>query len=125
MGLTSADQVSERSSRLWWLRSSRLPGTGLSTTSFPPVSLSAIFSCSGESSGSRTKMVGVVRRRPIEELLKAWAEIMREAGRVPEDTGAQENLYHQIMRLKEVHYLAVFSLIYVGVEVSIGGMSVP
>ena len=50
---------------------------------------------------------------------------MREAGRVPEDTGAQENLYHQIMRLKEVHYLAVFSLIYVGVEVSIGGMGVP
>ena len=53
------------------------------------------------------------------------AEIMREAGRVPEDTGAQENLYRQIMRLKEVHYLAIFSLIYVGVEVSIGGMRVP
>lgn len=49
------------------------------------------------------------------------AAIMREAGRIPEDSGAQGNLYHQIMRLKEVHYLAMFSLIYVGVEVSIGG----
>ena len=49
---------------------------------------------------------------------------MREAGRVPEDTGAQENLYRQIMRLKEVHYLAIFSLIYVGVEVTIGSWSV-
>ena len=70
-------------------------------------------------------MVSISRRRSTEGLLKTFAEIMREAGRVPEDTGAQENLYHQIMRLKEVHYLAMFSLIYVGVEVSIGGMGAP
>lgn len=56
-----------------------------------------------------------------EEVLTVCAAIMREAGRVPEYSGAQENVYHQIMRLKEVHYLALFSLIYVGVEVSIGG----
>lgn len=46
---------------------------------------------------------------------------MADAGQAAEEAGANENLYHQIMRLKEVHYLAIFSLIYVGVEVSIGG----
>lgn len=50
---------------------------------------------------------------------------MADAGQEAEEGGASENLYHQIMRLKEVHYLAIFSLIYVGVEVSIGGVPHP
>ncbi|TFY68003.1 hypothetical protein EVJ58_g1273 [Rhodofomes roseus] len=48
-------------------------------------------------------------------------EVMTEAGQAVSEPGANENLYGQIMRLREVHYLAMFSLIYVGVEVSIGG----
>ncbi|PCH35199.1 MFS general substrate transporter [Wolfiporia cocos MD-104 SS10] len=47
--------------------------------------------------------------------------VMADAGQAAREAGESENLYHQIMRLKEVHFLAVFSLIYVGVEVSIGG----
>lgn len=46
---------------------------------------------------------------------------MADAGQPAEEEGAKERLYHQIMRLKEVHYLATFALIYVGTEVSIGG----
>ncbi|KAH9933057.1 MFS general substrate transporter [Fomitopsis serialis] len=53
--------------------------------------------------------------------LKDLDQIMAEAGEAVGEPGVNENLYHQIMRLKEVHYLAMFSLIYVGVEVSIGG----
>lgn len=46
---------------------------------------------------------------------------MADAGQAPEEAGASENLYRQIIRLKEVHYLALFGLLYVGAEVSIGG----
>jgi len=53
--------------------------------------------------------------------LKTLDDVMAEAGQAADEAGVNENLYHQIMRLKEVHYLAIFSLIYVGVEVSIGG----
>ncbi|KAF9816608.1 hypothetical protein IEO21_04009 [Rhodonia placenta] len=48
-------------------------------------------------------------------------DVMADAGQPAEEEGAKERLYHQIMRLKEVHYLATFALIYVGTEVSIGG----
>ena len=34
-----------------------------------------------------------------------------------------ENKYRQIFRIKEVHYLATFLLLYVGVAVTIGGMA--
>ncbi|KZT04502.1 MFS general substrate transporter [Laetiporus sulphureus 93-53] len=53
--------------------------------------------------------------------LKNYDAVMAETGQAADEPGQSENLYHQIMRLKEVHYLAIFSLIYVGVEVSIGG----
>ena len=33
------------------------------------------------------------------------------------------NKYKQIMGLREVHFLALFALIYVGVEVTMGGES--
>ncbi|CCL99206.1 uncharacterized protein FIBRA_01221 [Fibroporia radiculosa] len=52
---------------------------------------------------------------------KTQDDVMAEAGQAAEEPVTSDNLYHQIMRLKEVHYLAIFSLIYVGVEVSIGG----
>ena len=53
------------------------------------------------------------------------SEVMAEAGQAPDEPAESSNLYRQIMRLKELHYLAVFSLIYVGVEVSIGGTPLP
>ncbi|CCL99205.1 uncharacterized protein FIBRA_01220 [Fibroporia radiculosa] len=52
---------------------------------------------------------------------KTQSDAMAEAGQATEEPVTSGNLYRQIMRLKEVHYLATFSLIYVGVEVSIGG----
>lgn len=33
----------------------------------------------------------------------------------------EESKYRQIFRLREVHFLAIFILIYVGVEVTLGG----
>ena len=52
--------------------------------------------------------------------------VKREAGELgaePESTGS--NKYKQIMGLREVHFLSVFALIYVGVEVTIGSTSRP
>ncbi|KZT11418.1 MFS general substrate transporter [Laetiporus sulphureus 93-53] len=53
------------------------------------------------------------------------AELMEEAGQTvqtTEETAAPEgNVYRQILRRVEIHVLAIFCLIYVGVEVSIGG----
>ena len=37
------------------------------------------------------------------------------------DPGNEGNKYRQIFRLREVHLLAAFLLVYVGVEVTIGG----
>ncbi|PCH38265.1 MFS general substrate transporter [Wolfiporia cocos MD-104 SS10] len=51
-------------------------------------------------------------------------DVMAEAGEAPTEistSSSNDNLYHQILRLKEVHLLSLFCLIYVGVEVSIGG----
>jgi len=49
-------------------------------------------------------------------------DILAEAGQSPgETTTTSDNMYRQILRLKEVHILSIFALIYCGVEVSIGG----
>ncbi|OCH87228.1 MFS general substrate transporter [Obba rivulosa] len=49
-------------------------------------------------------------------------DVMAEAGAEAEEASAlRENKYRQILGLKEVHYLSTFALIYVGVEVSLGG----
>ncbi|PCH38276.1 MFS general substrate transporter [Wolfiporia cocos MD-104 SS10] len=52
------------------------------------------------------------------------SDVMAEAGEIIAEistTNSSDNLYHQILRLKEVHFLSLFCLIYVGVEVTIGG----
>ena len=50
---------------------------------------------------------------------------MLEIGQAPDPSDAErdngDNKYRQIFRLKEVHLLALFILIYVGVEVTLGG----
>ncbi|KAI0789470.1 MFS general substrate transporter [Abortiporus biennis] len=55
-------------------------------------------------------------------------ECLAEIGQFPEvpdsETRSNENLYKQIVRLKSLHLLAFFILVYVGVEVTLGGWSV-
>jgi fucose permease len=48
---------------------------------------------------------------------------MKECGITPINAESSErNLYKQIFGHKTVHYLAFFIFLYVGVEVTIGGM---
>ncbi|KAH9847459.1 MFS general substrate transporter [Lenzites betulinus] len=53
-------------------------------------------------------------------------DVMEEEGEVGvnENAVVDSNKYKQVLGLKEVHILSVFSLIYVGVEVTMGGWSV-
>lgn len=50
--------------------------------------------------------------------LECLAQIGQEAG---ERSTSEHSSFKQILRLKAVHYLAFFVLVYVGVEVTIGG----
>lgn len=52
------------------------------------------------------------------------AEIMADAGIAPEnesELGANSNRYRAMVNLRALHFLALFSLIYVGTEVTLGG----
>lgn len=51
------------------------------------------------------------------------AEVMEEEGEsgVSSEDVVDSNKYKLVLGLKEVHILAMFSLIYVGVEVTMGG----
>ncbi|KAI0822943.1 MFS general substrate transporter [Trametes gibbosa] len=53
-------------------------------------------------------------------------DVMEEEGEsgVNENAVVDSNKYKQVLGLKEVHILSVFSLIYVGLEVTMGGWSV-
>ena len=52
-------------------------------------------------------------------------EVMAEAGHAPGEADTMgESKYKQIMGIKAVHYLACWALIYVGVEVTLGGKDV-
>ncbi|TBU62655.1 MFS general substrate transporter [Dichomitus squalens] len=56
---------------------------------------------------------------------KRQEEVMVEIGNTNPDTQAvSSNKYKQIFGIREIHLLSVFALIYVGVEVTIGGWSV-
>ncbi|KIK56703.1 hypothetical protein GYMLUDRAFT_99125 [Collybiopsis luxurians FD-317 M1] len=58
---------------------------------------------------------------------KRQADLMLEIGQEPSEENApslgstSHNLYRQIFNIRAVHFLAVFALIYIGVEVTIGG----
>lgn len=50
------------------------------------------------------------------------SEIMQEEGETSSDAdGVNSNKFRQMMGNKDVHFLSVFALIYVGVEVTMGG----
>ncbi|KAH8110060.1 MFS general substrate transporter [Phellopilus nigrolimitatus] len=60
-------------------------------------------------------LVFVFRFQRLEAVLTKTGQTVREQG------SAQGNLYSQILRLKVVHLFAFFVLVYIGVEVTIGG----
>ncbi|KAA1469643.1 MFS general substrate transporter [Dentipellis sp. KUC8613] len=54
--------------------------------------------------------------------LKMQDDCLREVGEEVAERGqSKDNVYKQILRLKSVHLIALFMLMYVGVEVTIGG----
>ncbi|KAI0052084.1 MFS general substrate transporter [Auriscalpium vulgare] len=58
--------------------------------------------------------------------LRTQDEIMAEAGQEPQEVeSGQGSKYRQILGIRAVHSLALFALIYVGVEVTLGGKSSP
>jgi hypothetical protein len=60
----------------------------------------------------------------ITTVLTPIIALLADAGQPPdENTGAivDENKFRQIFRIKAVHLLAVFAIVYIGIEVTIGG----
>lgn len=60
-------------------------------------------------------------------MIGASTAIMAEEGNTPAEpvggaAGNVRNKYRQILGLGAVHWLSLFALIYVGVEVTLGGM---
>ncbi len=51
-------------------------------------------------------------------------DVLAEAGHHPMGGEGQtdENVYRAIFGIKSVHFLAIFAVIYIGVEVTLGGM---
>lgn len=57
-------------------------------------------------------------------LLRSYPELLADAGQEPaEISTVRGSKYRQILRIKAVHFLAIFSVIYIGVSVTVGGMS--
>ena len=50
---------------------------------------------------------------------------MAEVGEAPEAETSGGSKYRQILGISAVHYLACWALIYVGVEVTLGGERLP
>jgi fucose permease len=58
----------------------------------------------------------------IEKIAKHLTECLAQIGQPAGEKGTSEkSQFSQILRLREVHLLAFFILIYVGVEVTVGG----
>ncbi|SJL13468.1 uncharacterized protein ARMOST_16912 [Armillaria ostoyae] len=56
---------------------------------------------------------------------KTQEALLAEAGQAPEESDAAgsrgANMYRSILNIKAVHFLAIFALIYIGTEVTLGG----
>ena len=63
----------------------------------------------------------------VTPLMLYVTEALAEIGQEPEDHGSanEGSKYKQIFRLRELHLLAFFILIYVGIEVTLGGNCSP
>lgn len=63
------------------------------------------------------------------ELIKIWfvfsqlsTELLADAGQAPaEATTVSGSKYKQILGIKAVHFMAIFAIVYIGVEVTVGG----
>ncbi|KAI0642585.1 MFS general substrate transporter [Trametes meyenii] len=61
----------------------------------------------------------------VVQAASVYAEVMADEGETnPVADGADTSKFKQMMGNKQVHFLSVFALIYVGIEVTIGGWSV-
>jgi len=51
-------------------------------------------------------------------------DVLLEIGQehIPETAAQEGNKYRQIIRIKAVHFMTIFAVIYIGVEVTLGGM---
>lgn len=50
-------------------------------------------------------------------------ELLAEAGQGPDEASTSaDSKFRQILGLRAVHIMAVFSLIYIGIEVTLGGI---
>jgi fucose permease len=68
----------------------------------------------------------LLRPRNRRFMLIRWiihAELLTESGHEPNENRNAGSKYGQIFRIKAVHLLALFALIYVGTEVTLGGKS--
>lgn len=55
-----------------------------------------------------------------------WTVCLAEIGQEPQEhinANHQDSKYRQIFRLRALHLIAIFIFVYVGVEVTIGGVS--
>ncbi len=63
--------------------------------------------------------------RDLNQNLIVYPVLLAEAGQAPGESDAAgsrgANLYSSILNIKAVHFLAVFALIYIGTEVTLGG----
>lgn len=65
---------------------------------------------------------GMIGMNIIEGLAKHLIECLAQIGQPAGEKGTSESSqFKQIFRLREVHLLAFFILVYVGVEVTVGG----
>lgn len=55
---------------------------------------------------------------------RSLEELLANAGQAPEEqvTSNDSSKFRQIIRLRTLHILAVWALIYIGIEVTMGGM---
>ena len=55
-------------------------------------------------------------------------DLLAEGGQEPlegeDSVSAGRNMYRAILGIRSVHYMAIFALIYIGTEVTLGGMVV-
>jgi len=60
----------------------------------------------------------------VEEMTKYLIDCLTQIGQPVGEKGTSESShFKQIFRLREVHLLAFFILVYVGVEVTVGGQN--
>jgi hypothetical protein len=126
MSSCSREQVSARSPRPSLRRTLRLNSAGAFIFCCRWVLRSPRSRWSSPSTVSRRSVVRgflIVRSGYCPHLVVCAmrAELLIESGHEPGESGSGDSKYSQLFRIKVLHLLALFSLIYVGTEVTLGG----